>query len=250
MCIRDSTYSVPTAYVPSWCIIKTYTGYFTVTVSENPNYTARNDWFHVTAGNKIVKINVEQTAKPSPGTQEYRAPKVQTTHIKEKKCFNCPKMHDNWGLTLGYTQQTIDNYSVEVLQFGLKAEPLFKYGFGLNTGLNLVGSSENSINSQFFEYGFDSYAVNIPLHMEYRLNFSKWFNIFGYGGVGFNVTTNPNFDNYNLPGTFEYGGGIRIGHVQFNVGSSMYLGNLRDIQNFGKNTETYHRLIPSISYMF
>lgn len=245
-----STYSVPAVYVPSWCTIKTYSGYFTVTVSENPNYTSRSDWFHVKAGDNIVRINVEQSAKPSPNSQQSSITKKQTTQIIEKKCFNCPKTHDTWGLTLGYTQQTIDNYPMEVVHFGLKVEPLFKYGFGLNTGINLVGSSEDLFNSQLFKYGFDSYAVNIPLHLEYRLNFSKWFNIFTYGGIGFNATTNPNFDNYSLPTTFEYGGGLRIGHVQFNVGSSLYLGNLRDIQNFGKYTETYQRFIPSVSYMF
>jgi len=240
-----TTYSVPSGYVPSWCTVKTYSGYFTATASANSNYTSRKDWFKVTAGGKEVRINVEQSAKASPNSQQSSSPKKQTTQSNAKKGFNCPKTHDTWGLTLGYTQQTIDYYSMAVIQFGLKAEPLFKFGFGLNTGINLLGYSK-----KLFDSGFEAYAVNIPLHLEYRLNFSKWFNIFAYGGVGFNAITNSNFDNYTLPATFEYGGGFRISHVQFNVGRSLYLGNLRNTQNFGKYTETYQKLILSVSYMF
>lgn len=241
-----STYSVPSGYVPSWCTVKTYSGYFTITASANPNFTSRKDWFKVTSGGKEVRINVEQFARTRPNSQQSSSPEKLTTQDNPKKCFNCPKMHDTWGVTLGYTQQ----YSLDVFQLGLKVEPLFKYGFGLNTGINLLGYSENLFDSQLFENGFDAYAVNIPLHLEYRMNFSKWFNIFTYGGVGFNVITDPDFDDYTLPATFEYGGGFRISHVQFNVGSSLYLGNLRNTQNFGKNIETYQELTLSVSYMF
>lgn len=229
-----NTYSVPSLYVPSWCTVKTYSGYFTVTASANPYYTSRKDWLKVTAGGKEVSIKVKQSARTSS--------KKQTNQSNAKKCFSCPKTNDTWGLTLGYTQQ----FSMDVIQFGLKAEPLFKYGFGLNTGINLLGYWE----SQLFENGFDFYAVNIPLHLEYRLNFSKWFNIFAYGGAGFNAITNSNLDNYAFPITFEYGGGFRIIHVQFNVGSSLYLGDLKNTQDFGKHTETYQKLNFSVSYMF
>ena len=245
-----STYSVPSGYVPSWCTVITYSDYFIVTASANPNYTSRTDWFKVTSGGKEVRVNVEQFARTSPNSQQLRSPKKQTTQNNANKCFNCPKTHDTWGLTLGYTQQTIDYYSMDVIQFGLKAEPLFRYGFGLNTGINLLVYSKKIFDSQIFEHGFDAYAVNVPLHFEYRLNFSKWFNIFAYWGVAFNVITNPNFDYYSLPATCEYGGGFRISHVQFNVGKSLYLGNLKNTQNFGKSTETYQKLILLVSYMF
>jgi hypothetical protein len=245
-----STYSVPLGYVPSWCTVKTFSSYFTVTVSANPNYTSRKDWFKVTAGDKEVKIYVDQSGKTSPEPQQSSSSERTTTQSISKKCSSCPKTHDTWGLSLGYTRQTIDVYSMDVLQFGLKVEPLFKSGFGLNTGINLLGYSKNLFDSQLFENGFEAYAVNIPLHLEYRLNFSKWFNIFEYGGVGFNAKTDPNFDNYSLPATLEYGGGIRINHIQFNVGQSLYLGDLRNTQNFGKDIEIYQKLIFSGSYMF
>lgn len=243
-----STYSVPSGYIPSWCTVKTYSGYFTVTVSANPHYTSRKDWFKVTAGGKEVRISVEQFARTSTASQQSSS-QTTTNKSKAKKCFNCPKTENTWGLTLGYAQFN-HYYSLDGIQFGLRAEPLFKYGFGLNTGINLLGYSENLFDAQLFEYGFDAYAVNIPLHLEYRLNFSKYFNVFAYGGVGFNVLTNSDFDAYSLPATFEYGGGFRISHVQFNVGRSLYLGDWRDIQDFRIYGDMYQKLIVSVSYMF
>ncbi len=127
---------------------------------------------------------------------------------------------------------------------------MFKYGFGINTGIYFLGYTENISDFEFFESGFNAYAVNIPLHLEYRLNFSKWFNIFVYGLVGLNALTNPNFDVYSLPVTYEYGGGLRINHIQFNAGKSLYLGNLSDSQYFGNYSDTYQELILSVSLMF
>jgi len=241
-----STFSIPSGYIPTWCTVKTYNGYFTVTVSPNPNYSSRKDWFKVTAGNEEVRIFVEQSEKPSLSTQQPSSTKKQTSKKNDKKGFNSPKTNDTWGLTLGYTEQTIDNNSMDVILFGLKIEPLFKNGLGLNTGINILGYTKSNI----IRNGIDAYALNIPLHLEYRLNFSKYFNIFSYGGIGFNSLPNKNFDNYFFPVTCEYGGGFRINHVQFNVGTSLFLWNLRNTKNIWKYKDTYQKSILSISYMF
>ena len=316
-----STYSVPSGYLPSWCTVKTYSGYFTVTTSANPNYASRNDWFKVTAGGKEVRITVTQAGKTS-----YETPKQETTlNVSEESiyfsasggtskkikiysnagtysvskvptwcnvqtnngyivvtcnknysktyrqdyftvvagdkskciyvtqggkndCFNCPKTHDTWGITAGYLQKSIDY--TEGVQLGLRIEPLFKSGFGINTGINFEGYSTDLSSALNGDEEFEQYALNIPLHLEYRLNFSKWFNIFAYGGAGLNVVTNSLFDDYSLPTTFEYGGGLRINHIQFNIGRSLYLGNLRNTQEFGTYTKPYQNLILSVSYMF
>jgi len=246
-----NTYFVPFGYVPTWCTIKTYSGYFTVTASPNPNYTSRKDWFKVTAGDTEVKIEVEQFGSSNTNAKQSEKTTTEKISIKHSnKCFNCPKMQDNWGLTLGFAPKSLNNSLMDYAQFGLKYEPLFKYGFGLNTGIIFEGYSQNVFNEQLFQNGFDYYAVNVPLHLEYRFNFSKWFNLFAYGGLGFNAITYPDFNNYSLPATFEYGGGFRISHVQFNVGKSLYLGNLNNEQNFVTYTEEYQKLFFSVSYMF
>lgn len=123
----------------------------------------------------------------------------------------------------------------------------------MNTGLNFEGHSHNLeklINGQDGGGEIEEYALNVPLHLEYRLNFSKWFNVFAYGGAGINIITNSGFEDYIFPTTFEYGGGVRFNHVQFNIGESMYLGNLNNIQALGSYTEPYQNLVLAISYMF
>jgi hypothetical protein len=230
-------------YLPSWCRVgKKHSTWFSLVYDSNTSKHARSDWFKITAGDKEVKIYVTQSGVSN------------TTVQSKKKCFNCPKTKDTWGLTLGYINQNPNglHYSLEGVQLGLRIEPLFKYGFGLNTGIILEGYHPNLLDEQLFETGFDIYAINIPLHLEYRLNFSKWFNIFAYGGVGMDIVTNSSFDDYFLPIAFEYGCGLRINHIQFNIGQSLYLKNLKSTDNFYYigNANKYKNIVLSISYMF
>jgi tetratricopeptide (TPR) repeat protein len=219
------TYNVSAS--PYWCTVQTNNGYIVVTCDANTSKTYRQGYFTVTSGNDSKRIYVTQGGK--------------------NDCFNCPKTKDTWGLTLGYTNY---DYAEGVL-LGLKAEPLFKYGFGLNTGINLEACSyKNYYSDDYYSGEFDRFAINIPLHLEYRFNFSKWFNIFCYGGLGFNAVTNVSFDDYSLPVTFEYGGGLRISHIQFNIGRSTYIGDFRDMEYFGQYNQIYQNYTGSISYMF
>ena len=217
--------------VPSWCKVQTYSGYIVVTCYANSSSSPRYDYFTVNASDKTKRIYVNQDGKKAT-------------------CFNCPKTHDTWGLTLGFAPRDLNSSYMDCAQLGLKAEPLFKYGFGLNTGIILEGYSENMFNKQLFKNGFNHYAINVPLHLEYRLNFHKWFNMFLYGGIGFNAVTNSHFEELNLPVTLEYGAGFRISHVQFGVIRKNYLGDFMYIKDFGKKFNTYMDWGFSISYMF
>jgi hypothetical protein len=191
---------------------------------------------------------------------------INVEQAKEKAPFNCPKTNDTWGLTLGYagysgySQETSEDVSLSGIQFGLRVEPLFKYGFGLHTGL-LLEAYLKTIDSEYDEYdeyddlddysdsGFEFAVVNIPLHFEYRWNLSKWFNVFAYGGVGLNAIATSEFDDYALTATSEYGGGFRISHVQFNMGGSSHLSDLKTMEYF-EGLKTIPKVTFSISYMF
>ena len=230
-------YSV--SLLPSWCSVKTFNGYFVISCNANYSGQARSSSFQVNAGDKNIKITVNQAARVTQSSNS-----LPTSYRKSENCFNCPKTHDSWGLTFGFAPKSINNSIMDCAQLGIKFEPLFKYGFGLNTGLIFEGYSDN-----IFEGDFYFYAINIPLHLEYRLNFHKWFNMYFYGGIGLNAVTDPHFEEYNFPVTFEYGGGIRFSHIQFSVGRKNYLGDLRYFEDFGHNSP-YMNWVFSTSIMF
>ena len=218
------TYSVTST--PNWCNVQSYNGYFIVNCNENYSETNRDCFLTVTAADKSLRIYIYQSGNKS-------------------SCFNCPKTHDSWGLTLGFAPKSINNSFMDCAQIGIKFEPLFKYGFGLNTGLILEGYSDN-----IFENDFYFYAINIPLHLEYRLNFHKWFNMYFYGGVGVNAISDSDFEDYDLPVTLEYGGGIRFNKIQLSVGRKNYLGNFRNVDDFGQNIDPYMNWVFSTAIMF
>jgi tetratricopeptide (TPR) repeat protein len=245
-----SSYSV--VALPSWCTAVKDKDFFTITCSENSGSIKRADYFTVTAGDKKVRINVEQTGKTVNQAKTTTKKSIQGP-IRPDKCFNCPKTHDTWGLTLGYagysgySQETFADTYFDGIQFGLRVEPLFKYGFGLNTGLLLEMYSKNIEDN--FDFNFELSILNIPLHLEYRLNFSKWFNMFFYGGLGFNAITNSSFEDYAIGVTSEYGGGFRISHVQLNIGYGLHLNDFNNMDYFG-DLKTFPKVTFSISYMF
>jgi hypothetical protein len=217
--------------------------WFSLVCDANTSGLSRSSWFKVTAGDKEIKVYISQ-AGPKNSTTANGLNKP----TKSRKCFNCPQTKNTVGLTIGYMQKSFDN--TEGIQFGLRIEPLFKYGFGINTGLNFEAYSSDSLSQLYDEEAFALYVLNLPLHLEYRLNFSKWFNVFAYSGVGLNVITNSLYDDNTMPTTFDYGGGLRINHLQFNIGRSNYLGDLNNIQDFGKYRKSYNKLSLSVSYMF
>ncbi|MBK8369788.1 MAG: hypothetical protein IPL20_00120 [Saprospiraceae bacterium] len=139
---------------------------------------------------------------------------------------------------------------MEIVQFGFKVEPLFKYGFGFNTGINLQGYSRNLFENQLFNNGFEAYAVNIPVHLEYRFNFSKWFNIFAFGGAGINFYTESSFSEFTYPVSLDYGAGLRINRIQFTLGKSSLLGDFKDFNKIGQDIKPYKQLSTTLAYMF
>ena len=64
-----NTYSVPSIYIPSWCTVKTYDGYFTVTVIANPKKRIRKNWFIVKGAGEKVRISVELAARINSNIQ-------------------------------------------------------------------------------------------------------------------------------------------------------------------------------------
>jgi hypothetical protein len=249
-------------FLPDWCTISKYLDYFIVTCEPHTENYTRKEEFMVTAGGNEIWINISQsgfvpTNRNTAASNNY----PYKPKYRSRKCFNCPNAKYSWGLSVGYISKVMDSYSdgdlgydnkIDGFQFGVRYEPLFKYGFGLDLGLHFeyYHTSFENRYGDYFKYDYQEYAVNIPLHLEYRFNFSKYFNVFAYGGLGLDLITNFDFSDFATNTLLEYGGGLRINHVQFNIGQSLLLKNFT-IESFdGTNLNKYKNPTLSISYMF
>lgn len=173
---------------------------------------------------------------------------------KYRRPFNCPdENYHQAGFSIGYVQKQWayetedgtekfgyweDSKAIHGIQAGFRIEPLFKYGFGLDTGLyyEFYYSKSKALDYEGEEYkpSLEEHVLYLPVHLEYRLNFSKNFQLFFYGGVGLDYglsakikTNNDNLDydennayknsewkRFNA--SLEYGGGMRICNIQIN----------------------------------
>jgi tetratricopeptide (TPR) repeat protein len=176
-----------------------------------------------------------------------------SSHYHYRKPFNSPDFdYYHAGLSVGYVQKqwTIsdengankcgfwdDSSCISGVQVGVRIEPLFKYGFGIDTGLyyEYYYSKSQTMYEQGVEFrpSLQEHAIYLPVHLEYRLHFSPSFQLFFYGGGGLDygisakLKTNCeelSFEDNNAYETdwkqfnasLEYGGGLRINHLQFN----------------------------------
>lgn len=182
---------------------------------------------------------------------------------KKKKSFNSPKTKDFWGFTAGYTSKRwrkrvasgkeenvyfLDNKNLHGVKLGARFNPLFKYGFGLDVALfyeyyHYRYTTPDAINSDLLIYRtLNEHVIQLPIHLEYRLNFSKSFQLFIFGGIAadYIVAGNMIISDQNTPNSdanevitdiygqyipsesrfnlaVSIGGGVRFGAIQFNV---------------------------------
>ncbi|MDR2929015.1 MAG: SUMF1/EgtB/PvdO family nonheme iron enzyme [Cytophagaceae bacterium] len=182
--------------VPWWCrIVRNNTGF---TVQCKPNSGGMNTGFiKVSAGGQQVEIMAIQHAP-----------------------FNSPKHKERAlvGISMGYVGKQWkyiknggtqkygiwdEHSSLGGFQFGARFEPLFKYGFGINTGLffEIYGSNTDlrtAADDETFQYygTFAEFSMNIPLHIEYRFHIAPHFSLFFYGGASFDLGIAATMDEY------------------------------------------------------
>jgi tetratricopeptide (TPR) repeat protein len=248
-------------YLPSWCRVGHKSSkMFTLNCDANTAVTSRSDWFKVTAGDKEIRINVTQSGQSNSSNSVAQ----QNGYSSNSNCFNCPKGGKRpVGITLGYSNKALyhldKNLKVAELDgivVGVRVEPLFKYGFGINTGIFYEFYSSPKQND------ISKSVINVPLNLEYRFNFHRNFSMFFYGGASIDYVMEANLP-YNFPGTdnedlysgffdserfvlfLEYGGGIRMGLLQLNVSTHHFL-NVKDDFNY----ELSPGYTASISLMF
>lgn len=216
------------------------------------------------------------------------------SYKKYRGPFNEAKDNYVVGLSVGYVQKQWtfeyeggdteksgfweDSKHIGGVQAGIRVNPQFGYGFGMNTGLYYEYYHSKSAPINYTDgYGqytgtLQEHALYLPLHIEYRLNFSKYFQLFFYGGIGldyglansikwvdcdddsYNETISSIYDSEDCPDwkrfnySLEYGGGIRSSCWQINFTMSKGLKNMSSTDDYkvyqGKN------LMLALSIMF
>ena len=185
---------------------------------------------------------------------------------KKKKSFNSPKTKSCWGFAAGYTSKRwrkriasgeeslvyfADSKSLHGVQLGVRYNPLFKYGFGVDVSLfyeyyHYRYTAPDAIVKDLLIYRtLNEHVLRLPVHLEYRLNFSKSFQLFIFGGIAIDYIVDGNMiiSDQNTPNSdankvitdiygsyipsesrfnaaYTFGGGIRFGSIQFNVSSA------------------------------
>lgn len=241
------TYSI--SQLPSWGKLNNkHSTWFSLSFEPNRSVYSRSGTFKVTADGKEVLINITQSGSTNTTSKTVRTPNTISSGNSKRSCFNCPGIKNTFGITVGYIQSSEE--SIFGLQAGLKIEPLFNYGFGLNTGINFEYYQTNNHQDIYGEVDYNFYALNIPLHAEYRIHFSRNLSVFGYGGVGASLISDSSLEEFQVPITFDFGGGIRLNRVQFNIGQQTYYTHLIDSENLLLNERFFSKIIFSISLMF
>ena len=245
----------------------------------------------------VAPVRPVQSAKP-PVTSATQTPSVGVSTSSGyssrwyRRPFNPPV--DDYkiaGLSVGYVSKQWqakaggesikygiweDSKRMNGLQVGVRVEPQFKFGFGLNTGLfyEFYYTRGETLSDDYGEYHEDvmEHSLYLPVHLEYRLNFSEAFQLFFFGGIGldcglaasyrmidendhnYDVTVDdvygsdmfPDWKRFNA--SLEYGAGIRIYMVQLNFAASKGLVNMSSSDEYSvyQNKD----MAFSLSYMF
>ncbi|MDR2058200.1 MAG: outer membrane beta-barrel protein [Dysgonamonadaceae bacterium] len=260
--IKTNVDNYNVSLLPDWCRLGSKNnGWFSIFCDANKG-SQRSGWFKVTAGGKEVKITVSQEGNYFSSrnftASNHNSQKHQKTYNGNKSCFNCAKNSEKWGIAVGYIQRSLDDDTMDGIQAGLRFEPLFKYGLGLNIGLNYENYSKTFTDYSYADYGgyslytYREHVLNIPLHLEYHFNFSKYFNLFAYGGAALDVATDSDFSDYVFRTSLEYGCGLRIDHVQFTIGRSYLIGeNSNYVERISDiRYNKYKNWAVALSYLF
>ncbi|MBP3472480.1 MAG: hypothetical protein J6K41_09665 [Paraprevotella sp.] len=175
-------------------------------------------------------------------------------HSSYRRHHKFNEAKDNYcvGLSAGYVQkqwvydfdgakEQVDVFGEDKFthgfQFGIRIDPQFGYGFGINTGLYYEYYSDRSedLYEEDIEYHYRSveHSLYLPIHLKYSLNFSKWFQLAIYGGIGLDCglkgevylrCDGETYDSMNLydddldmkrfNASLEYGASMRIRRFQ------------------------------------
>lgn len=169
------------------------------------------------------------------------------------------------------------------IQVGLRVDCQFGYGFGLNSGLfyeYYFDKSEDFVDNDItFYYRMKEHSLYLPVHFKYNLNFSRWFQIGLYGGIGLDCGLSGKYilcspeelysgdekfspgdtldsfsmysDEYDLKrfnASLEYGAAIRIRRLQLNFTIAKGLVNMSGSDDYTVKQNKVMSLTASLCF--
>lgn len=238
--IKNETQSITVVSEVGWSIdnpskninVQRHNNTITVTAAKNRSKERRTDYFYIVANGVSLRYKVEVKTDPDYSSTVF-----------------APKTNDVFAFTLGainplsnpFIKAPTPGYSM-----GLKAEPLFENGLGLDIGLMANFYYQNQNNSLFYQgtNWRECFSLEIPLHLEYRLNLSKWFNLFAYAGPSINVLfpLAQSDDGVSLPVLVDVGAGLRFNRVQARIEKSYCIVDGLHVNNpvLGSAMDNFH----------
>jgi len=172
--------------------VKIKEGILTIDYDKNNTMYQKSMEIEVRAGNREDRIKITQLSKGG-GTGD------------GSTIWRLKNPHKTFGLSVGYTQQgynlcTDKNEEISTwkqpevisgVQAGLKFNTFFApntFGLGIDWGLyyEYVSANKTAMNPHDREYSYnlEKHTAYIPVHLIYKVDFSRNFGIFIFGGVG------------------------------------------------------------------
>ena len=162
-----------------------------------------------------------------------------------------------------------EEHKMSGLRVGVPVQPLFGYGFGINTGLYcdiVFASNDDPYLAGGEDVLLTDVSLYMPVHLLYRLPLSETFSIFVNGGIGLDLglAQTQSADGYddlkleygeegmqnrfNVAG--EFGGGIQFKALQLSAGYSIGLTNNKHFYETEGVKSTINRWDCTLSILF
>ena len=168
--------------LPSWCKVSQYSTFFVLEYSANNSFSARSDWFNVTAGNKKVRVDITQSGK------EYQ-PSVysgsNSNYYRNDKIFR-----------IGF-DVSLDMFISEADTYGYEndTEDLYGFGFGIRARLGRYDQLLNLIGGVRYVIGGGYSGLLAPIILNMNILRSEDLGFSMYLGAGCELGISGDFYN-------------------------------------------------------
>jgi len=238
------------------------------------SYSTTNNSYPSSSGSSYYSGSSSSSYGSSSSYSDYS---YQFNGAKDNYCvgISVGYVQKQWTYELGETKESVnvfgENKNTKGFQFGIRIDPQFGYGFGINTGLfyEYYWDRSEDMYEEDIEYYYKSeeHCLYMPIHLKYSLNFSKWFQLAFYGGIGLDYgmsgkiylcCDNEVFDTMGLYDegldmhrfntSLEYGASLKINRFQLHFTMSKGLTNMSDNDEYKVKLNKQMAISATISF--